>query len=204
MKPRTTVEMMRPDGPLVSIEDAATGKPSGREISEQEGLIDMWLAEEGFIDEYWPGVSVGQVADFGGATWGRLDGNAMLDDELCRQIKKWRQRPLAADFPYVLFGGLTLRGKRDTQVMRLPVLVAIGVTQAGYREILAVSKGNTEDAASWAAFLGALRDRGLNSVQLFISDRHQGLIENLAAFYPEAFWQGSGLHFPQRVDIQAR
>jgi hypothetical protein len=35
------------------------------------------------------------------------------------------------------------------------VLVAIGVAQSGYREILAVSEGAKEDKASWTSFLPA-------------------------------------------------
>jgi hypothetical protein len=65
------------------------------------------------------------------------------------------------------------------------VLVAIGVAQSGYREILAVSEGAKEDTASWTAFLRGLKERGLKGVELFVSDKCLGLVENLADFYPE-------------------
>ena len=41
------------------------------------------------------------------------------------------------------------------------VLVAIGVSQSGYRQILAVSEGVKEDKASWTEFLRGLKERGL-------------------------------------------
>jgi putative transposase len=51
-----------------------------------------------------------------------------------------------------------------------------------------VSEGAKEDKASWTEFLRGLRDRGLKGVELFVSDKCLGLVENLADFYPEAKW----------------
>jgi len=71
-------------------------------------------------------------------------------------------------------------------VKNISVLIAIGVSQTGYREILGVSEGAKEDGPSWTAFLRELKQRGLKGVQLFVSDKCLGLVENLAEFYPEA------------------
>ena len=65
----------------------------------------------------------------------------------------------------------------------------ISVAQSGYRQILAVSEGAKEDKASWTEFLRGLKDRGLKGVELFVSDKRLGLVENFADFYPEAKWQ---------------
>jgi len=46
----------------------------------------------------------------------------------------------------------------------------------------------------WTAFLRELKQRGLEGVQLFVSDKCLGLIENLAEFYPEARWQRCVVH----------
>jgi transposase-like protein len=85
------------------------------------------------------------------------------------------------------------------EVKNVSVLVAIGVAQSGYREILAVSEGAKEDTASWTAFLRELKDRGLKGVELFVSDKCLGLVENLADFYPEALWQRCAVHFYRNV-----
>jgi putative transposase len=84
-------------------------------------------------------------------------------------------------------------------VKNVSVLVAIGVAQAGYRKVLAVSEGANEDKASWTAFLRELKQRGLSGVKLFISDKCLGLAENLAEFYPEASWQRCVVHFYRNV-----
>lgn len=81
----------------------------------------------------------------------------------------------------------------------MSVLVAIGVAQSGYREILGVSEGAKEDGPSWTAFLRELKQRGLTGVELFVSDKCLGLVENPAEFYPEAKWQRCVVHFYRNV-----
>jgi len=69
----------------------------------------------------------------------------------------------------------------------------------GYREILGVSEGAKEDGPSWTAFLRELKQRGLKGVQLFVSDKCLGLVENRAEFYPDAKWQRCVVHFYRNV-----
>jgi transposase-like protein len=84
-------------------------------------------------------------------------------------------------------------------VKNVSVLVAIGVAQSGYREILAVTEGAKEDKASWPNFLRELKQRGLKGVQMFVSDKCLGLVENFVEFYPEAKWQRCVVHFHRNV-----
>jgi transposase-like protein len=103
------------------------------------------------------------------------------------------------DFPYVFLDGLWLKRSWGGEVKNVSVQVAIGVTQSGYREIPAVSEGAKEDKTSWTQFLRDLKDRGLSGVELFVSDKCLGLVENLAEFYPEAGWQRCVVHFYRNV-----
>jgi len=103
------------------------------------------------------------------------------------------------EFPYVFLDGLWLKRSWGGEVKNVSVLVAIGVSQTGYREVLAVSEGAKEDKASWTNFLREMKQCGLKGVQLFVSDKCLGLIENLADFYPEAKWQRCVVHFYRNV-----
>lgn len=163
-----------------------------RESSVEEALIEMYLA----------GVSVRRVEDITQALWGtRVSASTVsdLNQKIYRQIDEWRQRPLEGDFPYVFPDGLWLKRSWGGEVKNVSVLVAIGVAQTGYRQILGVSEGAKEDKASWTAFLRELKERGLKGVKLFVSDKCPGLVENLAEFYPEALWQRCVVHFYRNV-----
>lgn len=79
------------------------------------------------------------------------------------------------------------------------VPVAIGVSPSGNREILALSEGPKEDAALGTAFLRGLKERGLKSVELFVSGKGLVLVKNLADFYPDALWQCCVAYFYRNV-----
>ena len=81
----------------------------------------------------------------------------------------------------------------------MAVLVAIGVDQEGYRQILGVVEGTKEDAESWRQFLRHLKERGLKGVKLVTSDKCLGLVEALGEFYPEAAWQRCMVHWYRNV-----
>jgi transposase-like protein len=163
-----------------------------RETSVEEALIEMYLA----------GVSVRRVEDITQALWGtRVSASTVsdLNQKIYKQIEEWRQQPLVGDFPYVFLDGLWLKRSWGGEVKNVSVLVAIGVAQSGYRQILAVSEGTKEDKASWTEFLRGLKERGLKGVELFVSDKCLGLVENLGDFYPEARWQRCVVHFYRNV-----
>jgi transposase-like protein len=163
-----------------------------RESSVEEALIEMYLA----------GVSVRRVEDITQALWGtRVSASTVsdLNQKIYGKINEWRERPLVGDFPYVYLDGVWLKRSWGGEVKNVSVLVAIGVSQSGYREILAVSEGAKEDTASWTCFLREMKQRGLKGVELFVSDKCLGLVENLADFFPEAKWQRCVVHFYRNV-----
>ena len=56
-----------------------------------------------------------------------------------------------------------------------------------------------EDKSGWSAFLRHLVDRGLNGVQLIISDACRGLMESAAEYLPDARWQRCMVHFYRNI-----
>jgi hypothetical protein len=56
------------------------------------------------------------------------------------------------------------------EVRNVSLLVAIGVNESGYREILGICEGAKEDKTGWSAFLKHLKERGLKGVRLITSD----------------------------------
>jgi transposase-like protein len=163
-----------------------------RESSVEEALIEMYLA----------GVSMRRVQDITEALWGSKVSAGTVSDlaqKVYATIEEWRNRPLTGKFPYVFVDGLWLKRSWGGEVRNVAVLVAIGVNQDGFREVLAVAEGSKEDAASWTEFLRQLKARGLAGVELFISDKCLGLVEQLAEFYPTAKWQRCVVHFYRNV-----
>jgi len=154
------------------------------------------------IEMYLAGVSVRRVEDITEALWGmRVSPGTVsnMNKKVYEKIEVWRNRPIEGKFAYVYLDGTYLKRNWGGEVKNVAVLVAIGVNEDGYREILGASEGTKEDKQSWTEFLRHLKKRGLKGVKLFISDKCLGLVESLAEFYPSADWQRCIVHFYRNI-----
>jgi transposase-like protein len=159
-----------------------------RETSVEEALIEMYLA----------GVSVRRVEDITEALWGtRVSPGTVsrLNRKIYGQIEAWRNRPIQGQHPYVHLDGVVLKRSWAGEVRNVSLLVAIGVSAEGFREILGIAEGAKEDKAGWSGFLAHLRQRGLAGVELVVSDARLGLIESAAEHFPAARWQRCVVHW---------
>ena len=186
------VELKMPKLRQAKFETAIIERYRRRESSVEEALMEMYLA----------GVSVRRVEDITEALWGmRVSAGAVsdLNQKMYERIETWRNRPIEGVYPYVYLDGISLKRTWGGEVRHVAVLVAIGVGEDGYRDILGVAEGCKEDQAGWGGFLAYLKRRGLACPELFISDKCLGLIESLGEYYPEAQWQRCMVHFYRNV-----
>src|SRR5512138_3052802 len=122
-----------------------------RESSVEEALVEMYLA----------GVSVRRVEDITEALWGtRVSPSTVseLNQKIYQQIETWRNQPIEGEYAYVYLDGIWLKRSWGGEVKKVAVLIAIGVDQEGYRQVLGVAEG-MEDAESWRGFLRYLKRR---------------------------------------------
>jgi transposase-like protein len=186
------VELKVPKLRTLPFETAIIERYRRRESSVEEALIEMYLA----------GISVRRVEDITQALWGtRVSPSTVsnLNQKVYVRIEKWLNAPIEGKHPYVYLDGVWLKRSWGGEVKNVSVLVAVGVDENGYRQILGVKEGAKEDRESWKGFLRYLKDRGLLGVELFVSDKCLGLVESLAEFYPEAKWQRCVVHFYRNV-----
>jgi transposase-like protein len=186
------VELKVPKLRRATFETAIIDRYRRRESSVEEALMEMYLA----------GVSVRRVEDITQALWGmRVSAGTVsdLNQKMYKRIEAWRNRKIEGAYPYVYLDGISLKRTWGGEVRNVSVLVAVGVGQDGYRDILGVAEGCKEDKAGWSGFLAYLKQRGLKSPELIISDKCLGLIESLADYYPEAKWQRCMVHFFRNV-----
>jgi len=187
-----TVKLKVPKLRTLTFETAIIERYRRRESSVEEALIEMYLA----------GISVRRVEDITEALWGtRVSPSTVsnLNKKVYGRIDKWLKAPIEGKFVYVFLDGIWLKRCWAGEVKNVSVLVAIGVDQYGYRQVLGIKEGAKEDKESWIAFMRYLKARGLTGVELFVSDKCLGLVDSLADFYPKAKWQRCTVHFYRNV-----
>ena len=186
-----TLHMPRLKG--VYFETAIIERYRRRESSVEEALIEMYLA----------GVSVRRVEDITEALWGSKVSPSTIS-ELNKKpyvhIEDWRNRPLQGGrYPYVYVDGIYLKRNWGGEFENVSILVAIGVDEDGYREIIGAAEGMKEDADSWKNFLIWLKERRLDGVKLVIGDKCLGMCNAVAEVFPEAKYQRCTVHFYRNV-----
>lgn len=186
------VELKVPKLRQQKFETAIIERYRRREASVEEALIEMYLA----------GVAVRRVEDITQALWGtRVSSGTVshLNQKIYKRIEEWRNRPIEGKYPYVYLDGIVLKRSWAEEVRNVSVLVAIGVSEEGNREVLGVAEGAKEDKEGWRGFLRHLKRRGLEEISLIISDACVGLLDSVGEVYPEAKWQRCVVHFYRNV-----
>jgi len=119
---------------------------------------------------------------------------AELDDA----VEAFRSRPLGR-YLFVMADATYLKVRVDHRIVSRALLIAIGFTEGGTKEIIGVALAEGETKATWVAFLRSLRERGLGGLEMFTSDAHEGLTAALQEVFPDVPWQRCQAHFMRNI-----
>jgi transposase-like protein len=123
--------------------------------------------------------------------------------ELCTELdaraEEFRHRPLTEKYPYLWLDALYEKVRIDDHIVSNAVVIAYGVTAAGFRDVIAIDVVDTESKESWTQLLRSLRKRGLSGTKLVISDAHEGLKAAIGAVMHGAAWQRCKVHFFRNI-----
>jgi transposase-like protein len=113
---------------------------------------------------------------------------------LDEQVDAFRNRPLEGRYPYLWLDAKVEKVRDGGRVVRKCLVLAYGVHESGYREVIALDVGEAETEAFWRSFLRSLVERGLTGVELVVSDAHAGLKKAIAQVLG-CPWQRCSVHF---------
>lgn len=188
----------------VSVQVPKVRDRSGGGARFNSSLLPPYLKRARSIEElipwlYLKGISTGDYQEALAALLG--DQAKGLSANTVSRLKKqwedehteWRQRDLS-DRRYVYWwaDGVYSNVRMDD---RLCLLVIIGVTEQGRKELVAVEDGFRESADSWETLLTGLRERGLTQApKLAVGDGAMGFWAALSKIYPETDHQRCWVH----------
>lgn len=151
------------------------------------------------MEMYVVGVSTRKVArvteELCGTSFSKSTVSALCG-RLDAELIAWRARCLADHaWPYLFVDARYEKVRRAGRVVSQGVLIAYGVRDDGFREIVAVQCADTESSATYHELFADLKARGLSGVQLVTSDAHPGLKAAIARHFQGASWQRCQVHF---------
>lgn len=173
-------------------------------IKFNSNLLPPYLKRSNSIEEMLPwlylkGLSTGDYGEALSSLLGEqakgLSANTIsrLKTQWIEEHTEWRKRDLSNKrYVYFWADGIYSHVRMDD---RLCLLVIIGVTEHGNKELVAVEDGFRESTASWTEVLTGLRERGLTfSPKLAVGDGALGFWGALSKIYPTCRHQRCWVH----------
>ena len=111
-------------------------------------------------------------------------------------VAAFHRRPLKDVYKALMLDGVVLARKTGAGALKRPVLVALGITHDGKKEIIDFRLATSESAVEWERFLTDLWRRGLtgDGLEVICADGGQGLIAALPIVYPDISLQRCWAH----------
>jgi transposase-like protein len=120
--------------------------------------------------------------------------------EVDERLATFRDRRLdGTPYPYLMVDARYEGVRVDGQVVSQAVLVVMGVTSQGRKEVLDWRVGDSESEDTWGAAFRSLKDRGLRGVTLVVSDAHAGIRAAVRRHCQGAAWQRCRVHFKREL-----
>jgi hypothetical protein len=188
----------------VKLRDRGTGA-GGERIRFTSALLPRWARRTPSLDALLPvlylrGVSMGDFQEALGALLGKEAPNlsppvvARLKGEWEVDHARWQRRDLSARrYVYVWADGVYLQARMEPQAECM--LVLIGATPEGKKELVGFQVGLRESAQSWRELLVDLKARGLAvTPELATGDGALGFWKALEAVFPTTRHQRCWVH----------
>jgi len=106
---------------------------------------------------------------------------------------------LQEHYPYLYIDATYLKVFDGVRFVSSAVMVAIGVSKAGVREILDITPMESESFGTYTDFFDGLKDRGIKKVDLIISDGHKGIKKAAKESFSGSSWQFCSIHLKRNL-----
>lgn len=159
------------------------------------------VLEQTVIKLYSKGVTTREIADLIEKMYGGYYSPAMVSN--ISKVEAYHQRHLSDKFFCVYLDATYIPLKRVTYE-REAVYIAIGIKPNGHKEVIDYCIAPTENIEIWSEMLKGFKSRGLEQVELFLSDGVVGMKEAICQSYPKAHFQRCLVHVMRNISAKMR
>lgn len=187
------------------VRDRATGVPDERKIRFTSNILPRWARRSKSLDALLPvlylrGISTGDFQDALAALVGADAPNlspsviSRLTGEWQKEYDRWQRRDLSARrYVYIWADGVYLQARMEPQAECM--LVILGATPEGRKELVGFQVGMRESAQSWRELLVDIKARGLSvPPEIAVGDGAMGFWKALDEVFPGTRHQRCWVH----------
>lgn len=192
------------------VRDRAVNVPVGKKIRFTSAILPKWARRSKSLDALLPvlylrGISTGDFQEALAAILGRDAPNlspgviSRLTGEWQQEYDHWQRRDLSARrYVYIWADGIYLQARMEPQAECM--LVILGATPEGRKELVGFQVGMRESAQSWRELLVDLKARGLTCApEIAVGDGALGFWKALDEVFPSTRHQRCWVHKTSNV-----
>lgn len=150
----------------------------------QSQLFERYQRRMAELDDAICGMFVGGVSTVGvGTVMEALTGIAPSPSTVSRvfhsldaEFENWKTRKLKAHYLYAYADGTYFTVIYNGDGCKMPILAIVGIDATGKRDVLAFCVGERENQGAWEDLLQDLKNRGVEQVDLWITDGNQAML----------------------------
>ena len=117
-----------------------------------------------------------------------------ITDKILPVAREWQSRPLESVYAIVFLDALHCPVRKDGQVVKKAVYIALGITLEGFKDILGMWIGENESSRFWLNVLNEIKNRGTKDILIASVDNLAGFSEAIKAVYPKTEIQKCIIH----------
>src|SRR6056297_1797050 len=187
------------------VRDRATDVPADQKVRFTSAILPKWARRSRSLDALLPvlylrGISTGDFQEALAAILGKDAPNlspsviSRLTGEWQQDYDRWQRRDLSArQYVYIWADGVYLQARMEPQAECM--LVILGATPEGKKELVGFQVGVRESAQSWRELLVDIRKRGLKvSPEIAVGDGAMGFWKALDEVFPGTRHQRCWVH----------
>jgi putative transposase len=179
----------------VEVKVPRTRDRSGEGLVYKSVCVPKYLRKTRHIEDFIPllylkGVSSNDMQEALGALVGVENAHGYSSSTVSRlksewesECQAWQKRQITTKYVYLWADGIYCRIRSEDE--KQCILVIVGVTENGKKELLALDDGYRESTESWAILLRTLKQRGLAPASLAVGDGALGFWTALRDVFPE-------------------
>lgn len=115
------------------------------------------------------------------------------------EFEGWKKRPLKARYLYVFADGTYFSVIYAQEGCKMPILAIVGIDEDGRRDVLAFTVGERENQKAWEDALDDLQSRGVETIDLWITDGNRAMLNAIQNKFPASQRQRCILHKMKNV-----
>lgn len=186
--------------------------PRDRQSDFMPTILALFREQESYLKEvsfqlYSKGLTTRDISEVMETIYGTHYSKSKISNiskSFYEQMESWRNRDLSSHYLALYIDGLYVKVKRNNKYANECFYIILGLKEDYSREIISIVNFPNESSEGWQQVFKELKERGVKSVGIIVSDGLPGLAKSIAKHFPNTSHQKCIVHLQRNLQAYVR